>query len=529
LSATLRARLDDVRGALGVRFPVYVTITKLDQLSGFDEYFRNLTAEDREQIWGVTFPYNEEKGRADMELEQRISTELALLENRISNNMHVRQQEEYSVTDRKGMYALPQDFRLLSQRVTEVLQNVFFASRFDETKFHTTLRGIYFVSSCQPANIGLLNNSTLVQKWRNVISHMKPASPASLSQRSDDEGQLISETAYGKQYFLKQLFRDVITQDGDLVSYNLKVQSKYRFQNLLGHVACIGLAVWLVWAFLISFQHNDGYLQAVGTKLQHLESSVSRYVKTTNEQMLPTLLNATQQLPEYGTLDVENPSLDWRYGLYTGGAVSRGANNLYQFFLQKYLFPMVEREAEVSLKNAINSGDSEAVYVALKLYLMLTDEEHFDQNYVVDKVTQAWQKSGKIEPYEEKGIFASHLNTLFTQKAWRQYGQAADSELIKQARTMLAEKTETARLWGRVQSHLQAQAPANLTLRKMVGENATQVFTLSDDELLHEGVPGLYTHAGYHQVVKKKLTPLLMQLQQEDRWVMAQPLTSSFD
>ena len=115
-------------------------------------------------------------------------------------------------------------------------------------------------SSCQPANIGLLNNSTLVQKWRNVISHTKPASPASLSQRSDDEGQLISETAYGKQYFLKQLFRDVITQDGDLVSYNLKVQSKYRFQNLLGHMACIGLAVWLVWAFLISFQHNDGYL-----------------------------------------------------------------------------------------------------------------------------------------------------------------------------------------------------------------------------------------------------------------------------
>ncbi|MCT6706782.1 hypothetical protein N4286_14320, partial [Staphylococcus aureus] len=30
-------------------------------------------------------------------------------------------------------------------------------------------------------------------------------------------------------------------------------------------------------------------------------------------------------------------------------------------------------------------------------------------------------------------------------------------------------------------------------------------------------------------MVKKKLTPLLMQLQQEDRWVMAQPLTSSFD
>ncbi len=85
--------------------------------------------------------------------------------------------------------------------------------------------------------------------------------------------------AYGKQYFLKQLFSDVITKDADLVSYNLKVQSKYRFQNLLGHAACIGLAVWLVWAFLVSFQHNEGYLQATGAKLSQLESTVMSYAK----------------------------------------------------------------------------------------------------------------------------------------------------------------------------------------------------------------------------------------------------------
>ncbi len=68
----------------------------------------------------MTFPYNEAKEQSDMPLQQRISHELALLEDRISNNMHVRQQEEYAVADRKGMYALPQDFRMLSQRVTEV-------------------------------------------------------------------------------------------------------------------------------------------------------------------------------------------------------------------------------------------------------------------------------------------------------------------------------------------------------------------------------------------------------------------------
>lgn len=529
LAATLRSRLDDVRSTLGVRFPVYVMINKLDQLSGFDEYFRNLTAEDREQVWGVTFPYSEEKVSVDMALEQRIRHELGLLENRIRNNIPVRMQEEYSAADRKGMYALPQDFRMLSQRVTEVLQNIFFASRFDETKFHTTLRGIYFVSSCQPANIELLNNNTLIQKWRNVTSYKNPTSPASVTKRSSKEGPLVGAMAYGKQFFLKQLFRDVITKDGDLVSYNLKVQSKYRFQNLLGHAACIGAAVWLVWAFLVSFQNNDGYLQVIKTKLGTLENTASSYAKTADENVLPTLLSATQLLPEYGPLDVNSPDLEWRYGLYTGSAIAHGAGNLYDFFLQRYLFPIIEREAKTSLSNAVYAADSKAIYESLKLYLMLTGEGKFDQHYVVEEVTKNWQESGKIDPYEEKGIFIKHLNMLFTEEKWQEYGHAPDAALIKQARGILAEKTTTARLWERVQADLQDQAPANITLRKIVGENATQIFTLSDNELLLKGIPGLYTYAGYHQVIKKKLTPLLLELQLEDRWVMGRSSTPAAD
>lgn len=56
LAASLRARIDDIRQTLGVRFPVYVLVTKLDQLPGFAEYFRMLTEQEREQVWGVTFP-----------------------------------------------------------------------------------------------------------------------------------------------------------------------------------------------------------------------------------------------------------------------------------------------------------------------------------------------------------------------------------------------------------------------------------------------------------------------------------------
>ncbi len=39
LAAALRARTDELRQTLGVRFPIYILVTKLDQLPGFAEYF----------------------------------------------------------------------------------------------------------------------------------------------------------------------------------------------------------------------------------------------------------------------------------------------------------------------------------------------------------------------------------------------------------------------------------------------------------------------------------------------------------
>ncbi|MBJ5299668.1 type VI secretion system membrane subunit TssM, partial [Salmonella enterica subsp. enterica serovar Agona] len=41
--AALRARLAELRETLGIRFPVYLVVTKMDLLPGFSEYFRTLT------------------------------------------------------------------------------------------------------------------------------------------------------------------------------------------------------------------------------------------------------------------------------------------------------------------------------------------------------------------------------------------------------------------------------------------------------------------------------------------------------
>lgn len=526
MAASIRARLDELRQHLGMRFPVYVTITKLDLLAGFAAYFRNLTVAEREQIWGVTLPWEGDDLNEMGDLNSYLTQELGLLQHRLSSVMYLRQQEEYAVGDRRRMYTLPQDFGLLSEGVTEVVQNIFFASRYDETQFYPTLRGIYFVSNCQPHQISLRNNNTLLQKWRNLILQDNPQTPASRVCQNEDDG-LLSENAWGKNYFLKRLFSDVIIRDCHLVSYNLQRQTTRRLQNGLGHLACWAGALWLLLALLNSYQLNRGYLDALSDKLVQLSKQGTIFVNKPDAAQLPALLSEKRNLAQKAGLDIDAPTWDWRYGLYTGFAISSGAESLYHFFLQRYLLPQLEEKATRDLTQALKASDDNALWLALKRYLMLNGNGRLKSAWLIEQITAGWELSGAIRPYGDRTCFTAHLHTLFSRSDWRQYGQPVDAALIQAARERLAEKPLDARVWQRLKSEMVATAPASLTLRSMVGGEAPLVFTLEDEALRVQGIPGLYTQAGWRMIVKKKLLTALLPLQNEDCWVMGQAVVAA--
>lgn len=518
LAVTVRSRLAEIRTQLGVRFPVYVVLTKLDRLAGFEEYFRNLTAEGREQVWGVTFPYGEKNIPGEAGLQQRILRELQLLEMRLDDNMNLRQQEEYAVADRKRMYALPQDFRRLSQEIAQVVQNIFFASRYDETQHYTSLRGIYFASSTQSGELPLLNETTLIQRWRASFHAEDVASSA--PDVSDEAEPLISSVAGGRQYFLRKLFADIIVKDAGLVRDNQNMAIRYRLRNIAGHCACVAVTVWLLNGLITSYHNNTRYLNSVSQNLQKLEHDTASFLKSTDAVLLPTLLNLSQTLPEFGTLDITSPDWRFRYGLYTGQKVSAQANSLYQFFLHRFLLPQVEQEAAKSLQDALGTGENAQIYDALKLYLMVSGEGKIDPQYMVPAIADRWEQSGKLRPYGDRSVLMAHLEQLFSQPDWRRDGIVPDPEMIKQARALLSRYSVTARIYARMKESLQADAPENLTLGIMTGSDVPQIFTLNDPQLLDNGVPGLFTYSGYHNVVKKKGLYRVTALWAEDQWVM---------
>ncbi|EIW5747760.1 type VI secretion system membrane subunit TssM [Salmonella enterica] len=148
--AALRARLAELRETLGIRFPVYLVVTKMDLLPGFSEYFRTLTSHLRAQIWGFTLPYSRRRKAGDPQaLHAACAQELARLTLRLDQGLDTRLQEEYDLKSRQRLYTFPREFAALGEPLLEAIEQIFLDSKFDATQLNNTLRGVFFTSAAQ--------------------------------------------------------------------------------------------------------------------------------------------------------------------------------------------------------------------------------------------------------------------------------------------------------------------------------------------------------------------------------------------
>lgn len=520
LASRIRARLEEIKNALGVCFPVYVLITRLDVLAGFAEYFRTLTPEEREQIWGFTLPYNQHKKTPLPDLKVKLDTELALLEERIEGGLTLRMQDEYDATDRKRIYGFPQDFRELSTGVSEAVHHIFFSSKYDDSQNQAQLRGVYFLSAMQPGHNFLVNKKTLIQKWKAFIT----GSSSSLEKEengNDFRDLLVNDAVYGRQYFLKKLFSDVIVPDAHLARFNSVSTSRYRFRNIVGHTLCVAIVVWFLNGFYHSYRNNTAYLNEIANRVNILEKEAKNFAKTTQEVMLPVLLRLAREIPYSEQFDVSNPPLNYRYGLYVGYKMLSASDDLYAWFLKKLLLPAIEDQATYALEKAIQSGDLDNIYRQLKTYLLVYGQGKMDQDWLVSSLFNQWQTANKTDMWRDRETLVMHFGTLLSYSDWRKYGREPDNKLISQARVPLQNNSSATRLYERLKEKIgQDDVPENLTLSKLTEGQEASVFMLSDTELALRGVPGLFTWEGYHHFFKAKLNEFIKQLQNEDSWII---------
>ncbi|EMN7251108.1 type VI secretion system membrane subunit TssM [Salmonella enterica] len=344
--AALRARLADLRETLGIRFPVYLVVTKMDRLPGFSDYFRTLTSHLRAQIWGFSLPYSRRRKAGDPQaLHAACAQELARLTLRLDQGLDTRLQEEYDLKSRQRLYTFPREFAALGEPLLEAIEQIFLDSKFDATQLNNTLRGVFFTSAAQAQADAVADQLSIWQRFVRAIKTARGESSTSLPHALPDGN---------RSYFLHDLLTQFIFREAHLVEPNLQWAWRYRLLRLGGHLLVLVLAFLLWQGMQTSQQTNGDYLNEISARATRLDGEVKAYTGKPAMAPVPALLDSARELSAWPELDPDAPPLTWRYGLYSVPPVTDSVASLYNRLLDQLLLPPLVKRMEYVLADAID-------------------------------------------------------------------------------------------------------------------------------------------------------------------------------
>jgi type VI secretion system protein ImpL len=332
-------RIRELHRRLGVRLPVYVMVTKSDLLAGFNEFFSELDAQQRAQVWGVTFDLTE-ASRAPSALVARFEEAFARLEGRLYAALPGRLHEERDLQRRAAIYRFPQQFRVSRPLVSAFLDAAFREGWAGEGPF---VRGVYFASGTQEGSPIDRVLGTLARNF-NLERKVQPPSLGS-----------------GKSFFLKRLMREVVFGESGIAGMD-PARDKARRRGLAAGYAALAVATaGLAALWTASYVANRGLIAATESRAaaaaRALESLPS--VRAGDEARLVAVLGRLRDLrPEPGSA--------WlvRAGLGQDDKLAAQAERAYRNTLRETLVPHLALSLEEALRTAVRPEALEA-YVAL--------------------------------------------------------------------------------------------------------------------------------------------------------------------
>ena len=148
----IAAQFEHVQITLGIRFPVFVVITKCDLIGGFNEFFESIDDPQRQnQMLGWSNP-----AKLDVEFDPKlVDQHLEIVRQRLLRRRLRLLLEPMKADDGSprrldqvdNLYGLPDNLVRIAPRLRQYLETVFVAGAWSQKPLF--LRGIYFTSSIQ--------------------------------------------------------------------------------------------------------------------------------------------------------------------------------------------------------------------------------------------------------------------------------------------------------------------------------------------------------------------------------------------
>ncbi|MGG7446614.1 type VI secretion system membrane subunit TssM [Kosakonia oryzendophytica] len=507
----LRQRLTELHEQLGIRFPVYVLVTKADLLKGFRAYFAGFDKAQRDQIWGFTFPWEKAK-LADFDLQGSFIQEFALLQQRLDAGLPDTLLRESDAQARAECFLFPQEFAALRPLLSDYLNAIFARSNF-ETEFSP--RGIYFASGTQEG----LPFDRVMGELNRALSLPQGKSGDNWDSVSKDEPV---PGGKGQSFFIKHLLQNVIFQEAGIAGQNRWWELRSRAVIWSGYAALLALLIIISVLWFTSYGNNRNYLDEVQAKVPALDQQIKALRNRQQGDLfaLLPLLNGLSELPQSEAFDINNPPVTRRMGLYRGNDVADASQTLYQKALQQMLLPEVAMRITTWLRND-NGSDVEYSYEALKAYQMLYQPKHYDGKFLLSWVTLNLQRNLPQNVTKAQiNQLEWHLRQLLEPQI-QSSPYAKDDALIAREQAMINQQPLSTRVYGRLKRLLERDDNLKLvSLATLGGPQSELVFSRKSGKPVGEGLPGLYTPDGYWNVFNAQIVPVTTSLHEDDAWVL---------
>ena len=411
-ASQVRSRVRELYDRLGVEFPVYLLVTKLDLLAGFMEFLGELEREQRAQVWGVTFA----DGRSlhtSAGIGSIFAAEFVQLERRLYSLLLGRLSEERDVQRRSLIYSFPQQFSGTGSLIGEFLDRAFGPGR---DRLRPQIRGVYFTSGTQEGTPIDRVIGTLSRTFKLEHKVLQPAFSS------------------GKSFFLTRLLRDVIFREAGLAGADEQRDRRHRLLAWSGTAACVALTVIIASAWAASYLANRALVADSEAKAAALHKDMDAFSERDADLALVVkVLNGLRELPG-GYADRGKPvDLMLGLGLYQGEKIGDLALRAYRNALRDVLLPQVALLMEKSIARA----RGEELQAALNAYLMLYHDQLFEPKSLESSagavIEAALASAGKAALSED---FKAHLGASLEMRPFEMLRPRND-ELVAAARRRL--------------------------------------------------------------------------------------------
>lgn len=472
LAGVVRRRLDEAAARLRTRPPVYVIVSKLDLLVGFEEFFDTLSAEERNAVLG--FPLrqpSDAKGQAPA--DDRFTQGFSDTVERLSGLLLLRLQEEPDEHRRRRAFEFPSQFAAMQAVLEPFITQLTFIYRFEPAPL---LRGLFFASATQ--------NGLSMDVLARDLSPSFAQQAEKLAFRND------AATGRGRPYFLRDLVRDIVIPEANLGGLTRSAAAMLQIRGIAANVLLTLAVLALLVFWWLGFNEGQAYTKRLQDGVTAARASIASALSAGTAPL--DFKPALTALDDLRALAQERPDRA-TFGLYGTASVEEAAREAYDRGIHAMMLPFVWRY----LRDGLDDPQTAAAlrFHQLKLYLMMTGERPVDAQTAAlfgPDFAQKWLPYDRTADVERR--VSEHLAELsFTVIA----APLMDMRLVDRARGLISNYTLARLAYDALNAMPRIQQLGTWRPVDHMGLSGPQALALIGGGSFWDGIPGLFTRTGF--------------------------------